>query len=65
MTEQQQFEIALKMLQRIATAVEQQNAILARMVKAMSDLDASFNEVIIQGTSGRAYVSAVLRKSPE
>jgi hypothetical protein len=65
MTEQQQFEIMLKHLQRCAAGVEQLNATILKIAIAITELDATLNEVIIQGKSGRPYLSTVVRKSPE
>lgn len=69
MTDQQQFELALRHLVRIAAAIEQLNATLkmttAAFVTAVQDLDSTLNEVVVQGKSGKAYLSAVVKRSAE
>jgi ABC-type molybdate transport system permease subunit len=65
MTEQQQTEILLKHLVRIAVALERMPLVLAPIATALQSIDSQLNEVVAQGKSGRAYLSVVTRNSPE
>jgi len=65
MTEQQQTEILLKHLVRIAAAIEKITQVLVPLTTAVQSLDSQLNELVVQGKSGRAYVSVVSRNSAE
>jgi hypothetical protein len=65
MTDQQQFEIALKHLVRIATAIERHGMIMAKLCTVVEELNTTLQEVIVQGKSGRSYLSTVVKRSPE
>jgi len=65
MTEQQQTEILLKHLVRIAAAIEKITQVLVPLTTAVQSLDSQLNELVVQGKSGRAYVSVISRNSAE
>jgi len=65
MTEQQQTEILLKHLVRIAAAIEKITQVLVPLTTAVQSLDSQLNELVVQGKSGRAYISVVSRNSAE